>query len=569
MSAGNVETTTDIQETASPASGWRAWLEKLERKLIGLLEWANPILVKETRQALKSKQFLLTFAVVLIACWIVSFAGRAMIGPQIFYIASGQEMLVAYYAILAFPLAVIVPFSAFRSLSAEKEDNTYDLLSITTLSSHQVITGKLGSAIVQILIYFSAVSPCIAFTFLLRGVDALSVATLLTVTLLCSVGLSMIGLLAGTLASVRYTQMLVSVGLVLGLAGIFFFSVGGANELLEESSSFIRDRDFWLILAGFLTLFVTTFGLLHSAAAAQISFPSENRSTRLRMWMLLQQVCFAGWMAVPPALYPNDPTAVYAMVIIFGGISLTYWYVMGTLMTGEWPHLSRRVQRSLPNSLSGRAFFSWLNPGPASGYMFAVANSAAVVALASLALLIFDKSTTALGGRDTAITFFFLAWCYSIAYLGVGRLLIGLMRRITYVPLVAAFLLHVILLLAGVGTPTVIHEMSDQFRGSGYSLLLVTNPFWTLAELVEGGLTGYLDLLLILLPAVAIVTFLLNLRAVTAELARHRIAAPERVAQDEQELHPLPEPGPTNPWEAEAAEASVSAEPRSRENLAP
>lgn len=563
MSAGNVESTTEIGVTEKSASGWRARLDKLESKLVGLLEWANPILVKETRQALKSKQFLLTFAVVLIACWIVSFAGRAMIGPQIFYIASGQEMLVAYYAILAFPLAVIVPFSAFRSLSAEKEDNTYDLLSITTLSSHQVITGKLGSAIVQILIYFSAVSPCIAFTFLLRGVDTLSVATLLAVTLLSSVGLSMIGLLAGTLASVRYTQMLVSVGLILGLAGIFFGSVGGASELLDESSRFIRDWEFWLVLGGLLTLFVTTFGLLHSAAAAQISFPSENRSSRLRLWMLLQQVCFAGWMAVPPGLYPKEPEAVHAMTLIFGGISLAYWYVMGTLMTGEWPHLSRRVQRSLPSSLAGRSLLSWLNPGPASGFIFAVANSGAVVVMASLALLVFGKPTTALGSRESAITFFVLAWCYSITYLGVGRLLIGLMRRVTYVPLVAAFLLHVILLLAGVGTPTVIHEMSEQFRGSGYSLLLVTNPFWTLAEIWEGGLTGYLDLLLILLPAAAIVTFLLNLRSVSAELARHRIAAPTRVSEDEQELHPMAVPGPSNPWEAEAAEPSAS------ENLAP
>ena len=40
-----------------------------------------------------------------------------------------------YYAILAFPLAVVVPYAAFRSLAAEREDNTYDLLSITTLQA--------------------------------------------------------------------------------------------------------------------------------------------------------------------------------------------------------------------------------------------------------------------------------------------------------------------------------------------------------------------------------------------------------------------------------------------------
>ncbi|MEQ8837719.1 MAG: hypothetical protein RID07_13010, partial [Lacipirellulaceae bacterium] len=238
-----------------------------------------------------------------------------------------------------------------------------------------------------------------------------------------------------------------------------------------------------------------------------------------------------------------------------------YWYLMGTLMTGEWPHLSRRVQRSLPSSLAGRSLFSWFNPGPASGYLFAIANSGAIVLLGCAVLLLYSQPTTGVATRENAILFLVLGWCYLIAYLGIGRLLIGLMRRITYVPLVAAFLLHVILLLAGVGTPAIIHEMSEQFRGSGYSLLLVTNPFWTLGELMEGGLTGYVHMLVIILPAAAVVAFLLNLRSVCAELARHRIAAPERVTEDEEELHPVAELGPSNPWEAEAAlESSATSE---------
>ncbi|QDS99381.1 ABC transporter permease [Adhaeretor mobilis] len=546
--------TTEAERPTQATSNWRNWLEVLEHRVVGLLEWANPILVKETRQALKSKQFLLTFAIVLVACWIVSFAGRAIIGPQIFYIASGQDMLVAYYAILAFPLAVIVPFSAFRSLSAEKEDNTYDLLSITTLSSQQVITGKLGSAILQILIYFSVVSPCIAFTFLLRGVDAVSVALLLGVTLLASIGMSLIGLLAGTMASVRYTQMLLSVGLVLGMAFAFFGAVGVTPELLRESHKMIQDRDFWIGLGGVLTLYLTTFGLLHTAAAAQISFPSENRSTRIRYWMLLQQACFVAWMTVPPLLYPDEPEAVPVLACAAVGIGLIYWYVMGSIMTGEWPHLSRRVQRSLPSSLVGRSLFSWLNPGPASGYVFAVANSGALVALGLITLWA-NAPFPPFGLSATQISqFMLLGWCYLIIFLGLGRLLVSVLRRVAFVPLAAAFLVHLILMMAAIGVPAVIYSMSSQFRSSGYSLLLATNPFWTLSEVLESGLVSGREMLVYLLPAAAIVTFLLNLRAIGAELSRHRIAAPARVYEEEEELHPHPEPSPTSPWEEDPRE---------------
>jgi len=139
------------------------WLEAIADR-------ANPILVKETRQALKSRQFVLTFLVVLIACWIASFAVVA-IAPNVYYGAEGGSMLIVYCAILAFPLMLIVPYTAYRSLAAEQEDNTYDLLSITTLTTGQIVTGKLGSAVVQMVVYLSAVSPCIAFAFLCRRAD--------------------------------------------------------------------------------------------------------------------------------------------------------------------------------------------------------------------------------------------------------------------------------------------------------------------------------------------------------------------------------------------------------------
>jgi len=123
------------QPAAVGATAWARTWDKIEQWLTALVERANPILVKETRQALKSRQFIVTFFVVLAACLIVSFAGVALIGPRIYYAAAGPPMLVAYFIILAFPLTMIVPFSAYRSLAAEQEENTYDLLSISTLTS--------------------------------------------------------------------------------------------------------------------------------------------------------------------------------------------------------------------------------------------------------------------------------------------------------------------------------------------------------------------------------------------------------------------------------------------------
>ena len=538
------------------ASAWERSFAWIETRLAALAERANPILVKETRQALKSRQFLVTFLVVLIGCWIVSFVGVAMVGPQIYYAATGPAMLIAYYTILVIPLTLIVPFTAFRSLAAEQEENTFDLLSITTLGSRQIVTGKLLSALVQMVVYLSAVSPCIAFTFLLRGVDAVTTAMLLVIAVLASVGLSMISLLVGALGRAKNMQVVISVALVLVLAGASYGTWGMGVIIIEQGSMIFRTSGSWIVAFGLLSLYGTTFGLIHAAAAAQIAFVSENRSTPLRRWMMAQQACFCGWigailydMIVVSGTSPNQDAGLIAVAMIFGGL---YWFGMGTLMTGEWPHLSRRVQRSLPSSTFGRTFLSLLNPGPGTGYLFATANLTFLM-LGALTLLAFFQWSS--GGAMTSVNVAYLAiliWSYAVAFLGFGRLMINALRRWAYVPMSAAFLIHVILVLSAIGVPTVIQTTSRELRNSGYTLWQMTNPVWTIYELGRRGPASVEgEVLILVLPAAALIALLLNMRSIATELLLQRTAVPVRIIEEEAELHPAPAPKPTNPWDAD------------------
>ena len=542
----------DLTTTIPDPSSWKGRAGRAWVALENLAERFNPILVKETRQALKSRQFLVTFIVVLIACWVANFAVVMIVGPDVYFVAAGAQMLLVYAVILAFPLFLIVPYSAFRSLAAEQEDNTYDLLSITTLTTGQIVTGKLASAIVQMLVFLSAVSPCIAFTFLLRGVDVLTVAVLLGYLILTSLGLSIIALLAGTMAKVRYSQVLVSVLLVLMLAGVFFMSMPLMEEFISDSYSYLRDGWFWVGNLAFLTVYVTTFALLHAAASAQIAFTSQNRSTPLRRIMMLQTACWFGWLAVPviDTGWREFNMAVFIAAIVAG----IYWYFMGSLLTSEWPHLSRRVQRSLPQSELGRTFLPWLNPGPGTGYMLCVAYFTMITVVGLLALVIMPNTRRFGPNQEQLFFFFTIGWSYVVLYLGVGKLLIGVMRRFAFVSLTAGFLLHIILLLAGCGVPQILSYMTStrQFNNE-YTLLHITNPIWTLIELIDGGAMAMEAwTVLIVIGSAAIIVLLLNMRAVAVELQYQRAVLPERVAEDEAQLHPEPIPGPANPWEAEA-----------------
>ena len=93
--------------TSEQAGGTVGGLARLGQAIADLGDRLNPILVKETRQALKSRQFTFTFVLVLIACWAWTFLGLAFIGPGAAYSAEAADMFYGYYMILAFPLAII------------------------------------------------------------------------------------------------------------------------------------------------------------------------------------------------------------------------------------------------------------------------------------------------------------------------------------------------------------------------------------------------------------------------------------------------------------------------------
>src|SRR5487761_1123679 len=270
---------------ARPARSWR----QIERALVWTGDRLNPILVKEARQALKSRQFIITFTLVLALAWIWSIFGVAMIGPSIFYAARGLDMFLGYYVILAVPLLVVVPFGAFRSLASEREDGTYELLSITTLRPRQIGSGKLGSAVLQMLVYLSAVSPCLAFTYMLRGIDAPTILYVICCFFLASLGASVIGLVVATLTHEKHWQIVLSVLFLFGLAMLLWTALMMGFVGLAQTTLSFQDREFWIVNAILLTAYASYFALCHCAASAQLTFPSDNRSTMLRMVMVAQQ----------------------------------------------------------------------------------------------------------------------------------------------------------------------------------------------------------------------------------------------------------------------------------------
>jgi len=537
-----------IANVGAGNSGWAKWLAFLERAG----ERCNPILVKEARQAMKSRQFSITFVIVLVLVWVCTIFAVAGYGTDLHYRALGGELFFWFYLILTFPLAVIVPYGAFRSMAQECEDRTYELLSITTLHPRQIILGKLASAMLQMLVYFSAVAPCLAFTYLLRGIDIMLILYMLGIAGLGSLGLSLIGLFLATVSSERHWQIVLSVLFIVGLVFTFMGANAFCEEMIRREYRVLQSSEFWLAMGAMFTFYISTFALILCATTAQLTFPTDNRSTPLRVAMVAQTLLYIGWCAAGIRLGGDFAVEMLTVMLCF---AVAYWFLMGAFMVAESPNLSLRVRRTLPDSLWGNALFGWFFPGPGRGYLFALSGFAGCAAAAWIAPAFYTQASRGrirIEWQAMALASVLMLF-YLVIYLGMTKIVVRWLRRrgwpvsVAVGPLIAS-----ILLLAGVLGPMFLQSAILGRPWDADTVLFLPNPFMTLALYFRSRLFSTTETAIFILAGLwAFTVFAFNLRAVFQDLNFVKVAQPVRVLEDEAVLHPPPLPGPTNPWDAE------------------
>lgn len=497
--------------------GFWGWIDRQSEQISS---WLNPILIKEARQSLKSRQFLITFFVLLLASCVWTVLGVANNAPDVYYLPTGGNLLAGYYLILAIPLIGMVPLAAYRSLAVEIEEDTFEMLAITRLSAGRIVMGKLNSAMLQMVVYFAAIVPCIAFSYLLRGVTLPMIGMLVAIVFTTALVVTSVALLFATLAANRAGQTLATLLLV----GVIIFAEVTCGMFCMGVVLYSGFQDFVDLLLGtgiYVLLGLSWVVILIKAAAAQIAPVSENRSTGLRWCMFGQQLL---WMAVIGSIaqYYQEPDLLSLGTLVLG----IYWLGMGTLMLGESSVLSPRVQRGLPQTLASRALMTWFNPGPDTGYVFAIATgTVGAFALSGFALLAQSQR----GNADQLFVFGIVVVSYLLTYLGLTRLC-AMPLNARYGP---SYIITVCtaagLLAVGVMTPFIVSVAATGIPATNYSLLHISNWAWTLSE---AGSLGFDPSIAILLLAIGLITTALNLLLVLRAFRYHRITVPGRVKQD-------------------------------------
>lgn len=468
-------------------------------------DWMNPILVKETRQSLKSRQFIVTFFLLLIVAWLISAGGALLAGPALEYGTAGRAFFVFYFYALAFAILFVVPFGAFRSMLNERDQNTYELLSISTLTPMQIVWGKMCSAMVQIFIYYSAIAPFMAFASLLQGFDLAIVSLFLTGALVWSICISMISIMLSTLSNQKQWQAMNTLAMVVLLFWQFMALIAMSFELLVETIPY-DEPDFWWSLAGAGVAGASYFVLAMQIAISRLTFESDNRSSRIRVMCSLQFWGLWGFLLVYHLWNGAGTVDEYAVSVV-GGLCVFHWLVVGLFAGTESEFLSRRVRRALPTLAPLRwLVMPWI-PGGSRGLVFVLTH------LAALNVIVY------LGAWPDWVDWIHAASLYAVCYMGFGAFVGRLAHSVTpdFRPAHARVLLLLMASFAMIA-PTIVSRIGLTRSLGTYSLMEISNPFVTLPVITDLATPELTNTILQMLGAAATLAVVLNLKAMSAGL---------------------------------------------------
>lgn len=416
-----------------------------------LAERLNPIIVKEVRQGLRTRVFWVFFSLMLFACLVISLVAAAVadgVGSD------GKGFFFAYFLCLGVVQFFVIPYSAYRSMAREREEETWVLLTLTGLGPKRILRGKMGSHMLQGVLYASACMPFLLFSYFLNGIDLPTIFSTMLLATGYQLFLTAVAVSTATLAESRLVRGLLHFlllgfllwGLITGLTSSF--------GLVEAGRSLFGTGPLWLGLGGGWWAIVTWGVLLYEAAAARLSLPTESYAMGYRLTFVVQVLGALG-LAVLGAVSSSESGVLFVASLVLLGHCL----VVGLFIASDRDGMAKALRlKRMP----------WLlKPGGLRGYVLVVLT---VLLLSGLALLGF----TSLGGTEEHLAEVMLAApAFVVIYLSLPVLVTRLLPHPPFMTAGLTRVLFFIILILACGGPPL------------FSALLVDKPDAVLPNLLN------------------------------------------------------------------------------------
>jgi hypothetical protein len=453
-----------------------------------LSDWSDrvsPVVVKEVRQMVRGREFNYSFGISLAVGLSVAFLGGtdALNGAT----ASGAWIFGWLMTCLTLIGLVIVPMGAFNALRSERAERTLDLITLTTLSPRRLVIGKVLAQGIKLVMLFAGLAPFMAMSFLLGGIDLVTILISLASLFMWSLWVCSACLFVSCLSRSRALSGLILVGMaivffigrsvyfsMMYMPGSTVFMPGGfmtvsTVSLLPIASGTTRSS-FWWSLAGMTAVCLTTMVNLILLAENRISLPTQDRVTALRIGFLVQFLIIIG-LSIASIIYlaPGSPRS--SGLELLGGIAGLQLAVVAAFTVTEDLAPSRVILSELRTP--GR--WHWpkaiFRPGGGRG--------AAYVLVQMILLMIVGRIITS---SLSELHWLFAICSYISLFTGVptcvGRMLAPRRAKTPYLR-VGVLLFFPVLALAG---DVLNYLLNASYPADGFSVYQIANPFRTLTN---------------------------------------------------------------------------------------
>jgi ABC-2 type transport system permease protein len=350
------------------------------------LEWLrtrsdllSPILVKEVRQMVRGRDFAWAFAGSLLVGVAVAFVGAAeALGGNT---VAGRSTFLWLLSCLAIIALAVIPLGAFSALRSERMEQTLDLMMLTALSPRRVIIGKLLAQAVKLTTLLAAVAPFLAMSFLLGGVDFVSILVALASLFVASLWMSALGLFLSTLLKSRamsglfYGGMALVVLLLLTLTRSFYLMLTGFGISFYPATG----RSPYWTLGVWAVFCLATMTNLVLLAENRLALAVANRVTPVRVGFFVQFVLicaatmgYAAWSAA----------ARFDAVETLGVAAGLHLALVAMFVLTEDIRVPQNVQARVRASRWGHPALAIFRPGAGAGALY-VATQMALLLLAA------------------------------------------------------------------------------------------------------------------------------------------------------------------------------------------
>ena len=469
-----------------------------------LIDWLddrlNPIVVKELRQAVKSRlvvAILMLFLGIQLFLLGVFLVNREARGEMAVVWTAGAEAFLIQQIILLWTIAIIVPAYAAVRMGAERSDHNVDLMFSSTLSPGSIVWGKFFATLLLGMLVFSACAPFMTFTYLLRGIDIPTILTTLAMDLLAMLFSTISALLLASLPGTRVLKFVYCFIGFLFLVWLTFMLSFASFALVEDASGLEATIEYWPVTACFVAGLFAVMGLFYSYAVAVISPPTSNRMFPVRLF--LAGLVVVTLTAVAVSSFFVVPDIRFAPVIMFLFLITPVLFFQLWISICEREHLGPRVLRAIPRSALLRPFAFLLFTGSAGGVLFSALAIGASLGFCALLLRASPSSASPMSNRTEEMAWLALlvhgllalyVYCYGQSAVLIRHYLLGNHIRPGFTWVIAA-------LLIGLGTtlpPMVAYfAYNDQMRyNNDIGWWYVPNPFIGYLELfTDGRRSGY------------------------------------------------------------------------------